>query len=122
MPRSVCASTERPPTGGDGHDGHGPVPTAIVVLAILALIAQALDLVSAIRMVQQRGIASELNPLAHAIVRRWGPELLAAVKIGGVVGGVLVMMWVSRRGKVALAAAALVITAVLGLVGYYSNL
>lgn len=96
-------------------------PTFILVLAIFALAMQGLDLISALRMIGSHGLSSELNPLARAIFMQGGPVGLTAIKMGVIVAAVWLFIRVAREGRVRLAAAALVLSALVGAFGYYSN-
>jgi hypothetical protein len=96
-------------------------PPVVVWLAILALVTQALDLVSAIRMISTHGLRSELNPVAHAIIALGGLAGLSVVKLGVIVAAVLLFVWVGRYGRARLAAVALSLAAAVGAFGYYSN-
>jgi hypothetical protein len=82
---------------------------------------QSLDLVSALHMIGSRGLGAELNPLARAIFNQGGQVGLLAVKVGAVVGAVLVILTVARQGRVRLAAYALFAAAMIGAFGFYSN-
>lgn len=103
------------------HTALRTTPPLILWLAALALVMQALDLVSAIRMISTHGLGYELNPVARAIISLGGLTGLSAIKIGAVIGGVLLFVWVGRYGRARLAAAALILAATVGAFGYYSN-
>ena len=96
-------------------------PPLVLWLAILALVMQALDLFSAVRMISTYGLSYELNPLARAIVTAGGLSSLGAIKLIAVFGAVLLFVRVGRYGRVRLAAAALILAATVGAFGYYSN-
>ena len=97
-------------------------PTARIVLVSVALLLHIMDLISGVRMMQVYGIEQELNPLARALFSSTGPLGLALVKLVIVVAGVLVIAWLGRQGRVRLARNALVCCALVGLLGFTSNL
>jgi threonine/homoserine efflux transporter RhtA len=68
------------------------------------------------------GIEQEQNPLARALFQLGGPFGLGVVKLGVVVTGVLLLVSIARAGRARLARNALVAIALLGLLGFSSNL
>src|SRR5207245_7947310 len=97
-------------------------PLSIALLATLSLVLHALDLISGIRMMLTYGIEQEQNPIARAIFQMSGPLGLTAAKFGVVCSGVLVVFLVARAGRFRLARNALALIAILGLLGFSSNL
>jgi hypothetical protein len=82
----------------------------------------ALDLLTGIRLMLVLGIEQEQNPLARALFQFGGPLGLGAIKLGVVLAGVLLLVSIARAGRVRLARNALLVVALLGLLGVSSNL
>jgi hypothetical protein len=95
---------------------------SIAALAFIGLVFHAIDLLTGIRMMQEYGLNTEQNPLARTLFSITGPVGLAMVKFGVVGGGILLLVWLARRGRPRLARNALILVAVLGLLGFSSNL
>ncbi len=91
-------------------------------LAVCALLLHALDLVTGIRLMTVFGIDQEQNPVARALFQSGGPAELAIVKVGVVATGVVVLLWFARAGRPRLARNAMVAIALLGMLGFSSNL
>jgi hypothetical protein len=90
--------------------------------ATLATTFHLLDLLTGIRMMQVYGIELEQNPIARTIFTSGGPIGLAIAKLGVVLGGVCVLVLLARAGRTRLALSALLAVALLGLLGFASNL
>jgi|SRR5437588_332455 len=95
---------------------------AIIALAAVALSLHALDLLTGIRMIQTYGLAAEQNPLARGLFEFAGPMGLGVAKLTVVGCGVCALAWLAERGRPRLARNALVAVAMLGLLGFSSNL
>ena len=108
------------------EDGWGATlatgPTAIAVLAALAIVVHALDLATGIRMMLTYGINLEQNPLARFIMSTSGPLGLAEVKLGIVLTGVLLFVRTAQLGRARLARNCLFTAMTIGLLGATSNL
>jgi hypothetical protein len=68
------------------------------------------------------GIEQEQNPIARTIFQLGGPFGLGAAKYGVLLLGVVMLVLVARAGRPRLARNALVLVAILGLLGFSSNL
>jgi hypothetical protein len=97
-------------------------PRAITTLLVAALILHTLDLLTGIHMMQTLGMDQEQNPVVRLLFQIGGPITLASFKLGVVTTGVLVLAHLARLGRTRLARNALLIIAILGLVGFSSNL
>jgi uncharacterized membrane protein len=97
-------------------------PLSIGLLAAIGLLLQTLDLVTGIRMMLMYGIVQEQNPLARTIFEASGPLGLTAAKFAVVFSGVVLLILVARAGRPRLARNTLVLVAILGLLGFSSNL
>jgi hypothetical protein len=97
-------------------------PAFVLCLASLALILQALDLLSGIRMMLAYGVDLEQNPVARTIFQVGGPIGLTLVKLGVVTTGVVVLVILARVGRTRVARNALIAVSLLGLLGFASNL
>jgi hypothetical protein len=111
---------------GFGHVSvarHMTGAATVLALAGLAMLVQALDLVTFLRVVTLYGLAMEVNPLARALFAHGGPAGLAAVKL---MVAVVVPAVLACRAQVgprpALARWALVATVAIGTFGFLSNL
>jgi hypothetical protein len=96
--------------------------TAIIALAVFALLMHLLDLITGLRMMLTYGIRLEQNPLARYIIMTNGPLGLVELKLGVVLGGLLLMLRTARAGRRRLARNCLLLAAGLGLLGFASNL
>jgi hypothetical protein len=96
-------------------------PAAILLLAPLALLAQVLDLLTALGMIVQCGIDAEVNPLIRAAVVGAGPAGAAGIKLGGATAAVAVLLGLAKVGRVRLARNCLLLALGIGLVGVLSN-
>lgn len=96
-------------------------PLAITLLALLALLMHALDLLSGIRMMLLYGVQLEQNPLARLIMRDAGPLGVAGAKLGVVSIGVLLLVRTAQAGRPRLARNCLLLAAGIGLLGFASN-
>jgi hypothetical protein len=101
--------------------GVATSPVAIALLAALVLVAQALDLLTGLRMVLHYGIDAELNPLVRAILIGAGPAGAAAVKLGAATLAVALLLVLARTGRRQLARNCLLIAVDIGFVGALSN-
>ncbi len=93
----------------------------LIPFALLAFLMQALDLLTALRMVVASGIQSEMNPLMREVLLTGGAGQLAALKITAValsVGAILVLAYL---GRTRLARICLLLAADLGALGVLSN-
>ena len=97
-------------------------PLSIALLAAVGLLLHGLDLISGIRMMLMYGIEQEQNPIARTIYQVSGPFGLIAAKFGVVFSGVVLLVLVARAGRPRLARNALVLIALMGLLGFSSNL
>ncbi len=97
-------------------------PFSIALLAAVGLLLHSLDLFSGVRMMLTYGIEQEQNPIARTIFQLGGPLGLAAAKYGVLVLGIVLLILVAHAGRRRLARNALVLVAILGLLGFSSNL
>jgi hypothetical protein len=97
-------------------------PLGIFLLASLALVMHALDLATGLHMMQQYGIELEQNPLARFIMQNAGPIGLIEVKLGIVLGGVLLLVRTAQAGRPRLARNCLLLAVGIGILGWASNL
>ena len=108
------------------EDGWGATlatgPLAITTLAVMTVLAHALDLATGVRMMLVHGIGMEQNPLARVIMSQAGPVGLAEVKLAVVAGGIVLFMRTARAGRARLARNCLVLAMLIGLLGAASNL
>jgi hypothetical protein len=95
---------------------------AIATLAAVALALHILDLLTGIRLMRVYGLDQEQNPLARAIFQTSGPLGLGAVKLGVVLTGIAVLLYLGRNGRGRLARNCLLVVAMIGLLGFSSNL
>src|SRR5919204_3799867 len=77
--------------------------TAIYLLALLVVVAHALDLATGLRMMLTYGVHLEQNPLARFIIVSSGPLGLIWVKLGVVLLGVLLFVRTAQLGRARLA-------------------
>ncbi|MBV9175172.1 MAG: hypothetical protein JOZ81_34385 [Chloroflexi bacterium] len=96
-------------------------PLVIALLGRLALLAQALDLLSSLRMVLEHGINAELNPLLRVILVSAGPVGVAIVKLGLAAFVVSVLQHLAYVGRPRLARNSLLIAVNVGVIGALSN-
>jgi hypothetical protein len=94
----------------------------IYALAACAVALHALDLATGLRMMLVYGIQLEQNPLARTIMQHAGPLGLVEVKLGVVVGAVILFVRCAQAGRPRLARNCLLLAAVLGMLGFASNL
>jgi hypothetical protein len=94
----------------------------VLALAATAFALHALDLISGIRMMLVYGLELEQNPLARAIFMAGGPVGLTLAKLAVVGAGIGYLVWIGRAGRPRLARGALLVVALLGLLGFASNL
>jgi type IV secretory pathway VirB2 component (pilin) len=92
------------------------------LFALAALVLHALDLLSALLLMEQRGPSAELNPLGRAIMVHLGPLGLAVVKLGVVVLGLMLLVRLADYGRPRLAIVSLFLAASMGWLGMISNL
>jgi len=97
-------------------------PLSIGLIAAVGLLLHSLDLISGVRMMLTYGLDQEQNPIARTIFQLSGPLGLAAAKFGVLSVGVVLLVLVARAGRPRLARNALVLVALLGLLGFSSNL
>jgi hypothetical protein len=97
------------------------VPRALVALAGIAVVLQALDLITGVQMMATRGLVAELNPLAREAFAQGGALGAAALKFGAVGAGFGLFAALACQGHTRLAGACFAVSAGLGLVGVYSN-
>jgi hypothetical protein len=102
-------------TFGCGH-------LSIAVLSAMGLLLHSLDLFSGVHMMLNHGIAMEQNPIARTIFELTGPLGLATAKFGVVFLGVAFLVLLARAGRPRVARNALVLVAIIGLLGFSSNL
>jgi hypothetical protein len=95
---------------------------AIYALASFALLMHIFDLATGLRMMQRYGIELEQNPLARAVMRTAGPLGLIELKLAVVLIGLWIFVRVAHVGRPRLARNCLMIAAVLGMLGWTSNL
>jgi hypothetical protein len=100
--------------------GTGPI--GIYRLAALVLVMHILDLATGLRMMLVYGIHLEQNPLARYIMHTAGPLALVEVKLGVVAIGVLLFIKTAQVGRARLARNCLLLAAVMGMLGWTSNL
>ena len=93
----------------------------ITALAIVSVVLHGLDLATGIRMMLVLGIQAEQNPLARVLFQAGGPVGLAVAKLGIVLTGVLLLVWLARVGRARLSRNALLAVGLLGLLGFSSN-
>ena len=108
-----------PESGWGARFGCGP--RTITALAIVAVLLHGLDLASGIRMMLVYGIDQEQNPLARTLFQAGGPQSLAIAKLGVVMAGVLLLLWLARAGRARLSRNSLLVIGMLGLLGSSSN-
>ena len=94
----------------------------ILLLAMTALLMHALDLATGLRMMLVYGIELEQNPIARLIMTHGGPLGLVELKMGVVLGAVLLFVRTAQAGRPRLARNCLVIACALGMLGFASNL
>jgi hypothetical protein len=94
----------------------------VLVFAAMAIVLQTMDLLTGIRLMLVFGIDQEQNPIARTIFDTAGPLGLTIVKLAIVLSGVLVLLLLARAGRPRLARNALAMVALLGLLGFTSNL
>ena len=97
-------------------------PTGITVLAALALLMNALDLVTGVRMMLVYGISLEQNPLARMVMESAGPLGLIGLKLFVVCAGLLLFMRTAQVGRGRLARNCLLLALGIGMLGATSNL
>jgi hypothetical protein len=97
-------------------------PMALSMLAGFALVMHVLDLATGIRMMQLYGLELEQNPLARAVMQTAGPIGLAEAKLAVVLAGLWLLIRVARVGRPRLARNCLVMAALIGMLGWTSNL
>jgi hypothetical protein len=100
----------------------GTGKAAIYTLAVLAVLAHALDLATGLRMMLAHGVELEQNPLARLVMRTSGPLGLVEMKLGIVLLGVVLFVRTAQAGRGRLARNCLVFAACVGLLGATSNL
>jgi hypothetical protein len=88
----------------------------------MAIVLQTMDLLTGIRLMVLYGLDQEQNPIARTIFATSGPAGLMIVKLGVVLSGVLMLVLVAGAGRPRLARNALAVVALLGLLGFVSNL
>jgi len=94
----------------------------IYALAACAVALHALDLATGLRMMLVYGIQLEQNPLARTIMEHAGPLGLVEIKLGVVLGAVILFVRTAQAGRPRLARNCLFLAAVLGMLGFASNL
>ena len=94
----------------------------MLLFASVAIVLQTMDLLTGIRLMLVYGIDQEQNPIARTIFDTGGPVGLVIIKLGVVLSGVLMLLLVGRAGRPRLARNALAVAALLGLLGFASNL
>lgn len=100
----------------------GAGPAAILALAGLAMLLNVMDLVSGARLMILYGTPAEQNVIARTLFEISGPFGLAAVKLGVVSSGVLVLVYLASKGRARLARNSLLLISIIGMVGFSSNL
>jgi hypothetical protein len=94
----------------------------MLVLAAIAVALHTLDLASGIRLMLVFGIDQEQNPISRTIFQMGGPVALSIAKYGVVLSGVTVLLLIASAGRPKLARASLILVALVGLIGFASNL
>jgi hypothetical protein len=97
-------------------------PVAIYALAGLALVMHLFDPATGLRMMQTYGVELEQNPLARAVMYSVGPIGLVELKLSVVVTALWLFVSVARAGRPRLARNCLMIAAILGVLGWASNM
>ena len=97
-------------------------PGVTLLIAAVAVVLQSMDLLTGIRLMVFYGLDQEQNPIARSIFQTGGPMGLMIVKLSVVLTGVVVLLLLARAGRRRLARTALVLVAMLGLLGFASNL
>jgi len=100
----------------------GRPPSIVFFIAGLAVFLNVLDLLSGIRMMLVYGVDLEQNPIARTIFQVSGPVGLSIMKLTVVLSGVFVLVLLARAGRTRLARTALATVALVGLLGFASNL
>jgi hypothetical protein len=95
---------------------------AIYALACLVIVMHTLDLATGLRMMLVYGINLEQNPFARFIMHNAGPLVLVGFKLGVVLAAVGLFVRTARVGRPRLARNCLLIAAVIGMLGWTSNL
>jgi hypothetical protein len=95
---------------------------AIAALAAVALMLHLLDLSTGIRLMSVYGLEYEQNPLARTLFQATGSLGLGAVKMGVVLGGIWALVYLAQNRRGRLARNGLLAVAILGLLGFSSNL
>lgn len=111
-----------PPAPPEAPERRSQTSGVILLIAAVAVAMQSLDLVTGIRLMLTYGIDQEQNPIARTIFEAGGPVGLTILKLGVVLSGVLVLVLLARAGRARLAGNTLVLIALLGLLGFASNL
>jgi Domain of unknown function (DUF5658) len=101
---------------------RSPFRPLVGLFALAAFVLHALDLLSALQLIMQRGLSAELNPLARALVVHAGPLGLSVVKLGVVLLGLTLLVRLADYGRPRLAVVSLFLAASLGWLGMVSNL
>ena len=86
------------------------------------MIMHTLDLATGLRMMLVYGINLEQNPLARFIMHNAGPLALVEFKLGVVLAAVVLFVRTAKVGRPRLARNCLLIAAVIGILGWTSNL
>ena len=95
---------------------------SVSVLVGIAWLLQLLDGITAVQMMQARGLGSELNPFMQSMFVHLGIAGVAAIKAA--VAGPLGVLFsrLARRGQVRTARLGLLVASAFGLIGCVSNL
>jgi hypothetical protein len=94
----------------------------VSVLVGIAWLLQVLDGITAVQMMQGRGLGSELNPFMQTMFSHLGIVGVAGIKaaVAGPLGVLFSRM--ARRGQIRMARLGLVTASAFGLIGCVSNL
>jgi hypothetical protein len=110
---------------GDDHSWGATLatgPLGIYTLAAFALLMHVVDLATGLRMMLVYGVDLEQNPLARFMMTTVGPLGLVELKLGVVAAGLYLFVRTARAGRPRLARNCLLIAAVIGMLGWTSNL
>jgi Domain of unknown function (DUF5658) len=93
----------------------------VIILAVLAVVTQVLDFLTAMRMLLRHGASFEMNPLVRAAYLWLGPPGLAWFKMVPLLT-ILVLVFVALQGRPRAARNGLVLAVLVGSIAVLSNL
>jgi hypothetical protein len=96
-------------------------PRAIYLLAALVAVVHALDLATGLHMMLSYGVRLEFNPLARLVMMSAGPLGVVALKVGGVVACLALLVRAAHLGRARLARDCLLVAGAVGVLGIASN-